>query len=971
MDAERLKHLAVALAIDPQNAVARGMMGLVAYGGRWMPPEKVGEVIKADEATSAKLAEYEAKRQATPVTADAQWELALWCEKNGLKAEATAHLTAVTRISPRRTEAWRRLGCQLYKGRWLNAEQVAAERAEGEAQKKADREWQPFLEKWKKDLVFDNPKRELALAALKDISDPRAVPSIYRVLGHGNRAQQEMAVQMLSRIECPASSHALAVFSLFDRWGEVRMFAIKELKRRDPRDFMDAMIGLMRHPFKFHVTPVGPSGEPGELVIEGERSRTKRVYEVPQIVAPNPEGLGYVASDANGSTIVLGPTKPKQVLIFLAESPEAQLRDMARMDQMAAGYMMGARARTEQTLQQDIASLKQLNAKVERANQIVGSTLAQIAGESFGGDPDVWLTWWNDQIGLRYERIEPTYKPTTVQFVPTAIVFRAHHSCFVAGTPVPTLTGPRPIESLKVGDVVLSQDTVTGTLSFQPILGVHHNPPAETLRIRLKDETLVSTPVHRYWRPGRGWAMARDLKPGDFLRTVGGRAEVVEIQPDSVQPVFNLDVARTNTFFVGSAKALVRDNSLPPSMLTPFDAEPTLASIAEPHPGPSKPPVQEIHATRAGKRPSEPGSSAPRKGRPPRFGERRYWARARSSRPAALRGDLGGDRRLLSIIPGQPSVNIVSRAGHVVGVGRGEEGGDGGHVLRLAHPPERDLLEQSLDPRLVVEQGGVDRRGDRAGGDAVDRDAASAQLDGQVAGQELEAPLAGAVRRIAGEGEFLVYGADLDDLARPLLGEQVVHERLRREEDAFEVDVQDPVIVRLRNLDEWGVLLDPGVVDEDVERPELLDRLIDQAAGLVGAGEIRLDQHATTAGRFDFGQRLSRLAVDVEIVDDDVRPLASQPDGDRPADPAAAARDHCPLADQSHRPSLPDCEAPFFGPIVARIGPIPDNLSETSPSDPAVRADTFVQVSTRCFSARAVRTPDAAVMSRSTAISSG
>jgi Pretoxin HINT domain len=162
-----------------------------------------------------------------------------------------------------------------------------------------------------------------------------------------------------------------------------------------------------------------------------------------------------------------------------------------------------------------------------------------------------------------------------------------HHACFAAGTPVSTLTGLRPIESLKVGDQVLSQDTESGVLGYQPIVGVHHNPPAETVRIRLKGDTVVSTPVHRFWRPGRGWAMARDLNPGDSVRTSSGRAEVVEIRPEAIQPVYNLDVARTHSFFVGSGRLLVRDNSLPPPTFTPFDAEPDLAALAEEHTEPS------------------------------------------------------------------------------------------------------------------------------------------------------------------------------------------------------------------------------------------------------------------------------------------------------------------------------------------------------------------------------------------------
>ena len=112
---------------------------------------------------------------------------------------------------------------------------------------------------------------------------------------------------MFSRIECPASSHALGVMSLLDRWSEVRTFAIRELKHRDPQDFMDAMIGLMRRPLKYHVSPVGPSGEAGVLVVENDRARTERVYEVPQIVAKVPGSVGYVGVGTNGTTIQIGP----------------------------------------------------------------------------------------------------------------------------------------------------------------------------------------------------------------------------------------------------------------------------------------------------------------------------------------------------------------------------------------------------------------------------------------------------------------------------------------------------------------------------------------------------------------------------------------------------------------------------------------------------------------------------------------
>ncbi len=197
LHAERLQHLARSLALDPQNPAVRGMLGMVEYSGRWLPPAQVGDAVRSDEAMSAKLAEYEAKRQKTPQFAQAQWDLAAWCEKNGLKAEAMAHFTAVTQIDPKRTDAWHKLGCEFSHGRWVPREQAESIRAEEDAQREADRHWEPILRQWRQALNVPGPRRDEAVAALNQINDPRAVPMIHRVLARGTRLEQEMAAQML------------------------------------------------------------------------------------------------------------------------------------------------------------------------------------------------------------------------------------------------------------------------------------------------------------------------------------------------------------------------------------------------------------------------------------------------------------------------------------------------------------------------------------------------------------------------------------------------------------------------------------------------------------------------------------------------------------------------------------------------------------------------------------------------------
>ena len=85
------------------------------------------------------------------------------------------------------------------------------------------------------------------------------------------------------------------------------------------------------------------------------------------------------------------------------------------------------------------------------------------------------------------------------------------------------------------------------------MVATHRNPPASTLRIAVGGESIVATGIHRFWKAGKGWTMARELKPGDRLRMVGGTVEIESIETDKTQPVYNLDVAENRDFFVGKA----------------------------------------------------------------------------------------------------------------------------------------------------------------------------------------------------------------------------------------------------------------------------------------------------------------------------------------------------------------------------------------------------------------------------------
>jgi hypothetical protein len=148
-------------------------------------------------------------------------------------------------------------------------------------------------------------------------------------------------------------------------------------------------------------------------------------------------------------------------------------------------------------------------------------------------------------------------------------------SCFAAGTPVQTLGGTRPIEAIQVGDLILTEEPDTGRLSFRPAVSVFHNTPQPTVKLEFETgPAIVATGIHRFWKARQGWVMARDLQPGDAVRSVGGVDRVVRTSDEAVQPVFNLEVAHGASFFVGEPGLLVHDITLVEPVAAPFDALP-------------------------------------------------------------------------------------------------------------------------------------------------------------------------------------------------------------------------------------------------------------------------------------------------------------------------------------------------------------------------------------------------------------
>lgn|SRR5262249_48423722 len=117
--------------------------------------------------------------------------------------------------------------------------------------------------------------------------------------------------------------------------------------------------------------------------------------------------------------------------------------------------------------------------------------------------------------------------------------------------------GTKPIQKIHVGDWVLAEDPETGERGPRQvtefILGIG---PKKLIGISLagSSASVTATDAHPFWDVTVGaWVRAKDLKPGDELRTEAGRTvQVSQVHAESVpfQAVYNLTIEGLHTYYV-------------------------------------------------------------------------------------------------------------------------------------------------------------------------------------------------------------------------------------------------------------------------------------------------------------------------------------------------------------------------------------------------------------------------------------
>ncbi|MFO0908145.1 MAG: hypothetical protein U0794_07265 [Isosphaeraceae bacterium] len=409
-------------------------LGLLACVVGWVDPP--GEAQSKSTAPAAEkprepavdgkiLAEYNARAAATPDRAGPQWDLALWCEKNGLKAEAYTHLAAVVRLDPTRAGAWQKLGFTKRDGLWLNPEELA----ESDRQRAANALWAPKLKAIHKNIHAGGPKQEAAEEALAAIDDPRAVPALFKEFGQSGATDQLIAVRALGHLASPLSSRLLATLSIYGRTAEIRRQSVETLRSREPKDYLPVLAGMLLDPIKYEVHPVGGPGSEGVLFLNGKRFNVRRVYRTPQgpeepiTIRPGDmidyDEFGRPLIRRRLSTMAqyiplagtFNPATQRQWFMvrapFVVISATQIILEVQRAAQAAQSQLMA-----------DMEAVDQLNREAKDFNEIVIRAARDASGKPIDNDPEALRSLLR-KSGL-YQEQTPAVPPkaTYTEFIP-------------------------------------------------------------------------------------------------------------------------------------------------------------------------------------------------------------------------------------------------------------------------------------------------------------------------------------------------------------------------------------------------------------------------------------------------------------------------------------------------------------------------------------------------------------------------
>jgi hypothetical protein len=521
-----------------------------------------GGLLSLDEAVKTKAADpkqntYREMRSAMAGTAEGQLELARWCRKQKLGEEERLHWWTLLGMRPGHAEAIKGLQLRRFQGLLLTSEEIDLVKKQQAAAEKAEKQWTPKLKKIKQAIEHGEvAEREAALNELKSISDPLAIPSIEKVFGFNDVRVGRQLIEMAANMPGDGAEF-LARLAVIPSDEYVRNRAAEALKTRPYSTYVPKLIAGLAAPIEMSSRVSVEAGQPKYEWYEGTQDTGRLVQGgLPTVIRlrskRQPSDIAYywyvekrrIAGCRNtGQT----PDRLRYDYELSRDSPDPD----APYEQSGAITGLnhaGTRNRGAISFEKSIADLdkevKEANKRTEALNERIHGALKISTGakvvpdDQFGTPkPQVWWDWWKKQL--------------------------EQNGFFARGTEVWTETGPMAIETILVGDRVLTRDPASGELAFHLVTSTQMKSSGEMRTIELDSRTIVSTPSQQFMVSGAGWKAADELKDGLKLDGLAGPRLIKSNSSGKGADMYGLVVADVSTLFVDRLGILVHDASRP------------------------------------------------------------------------------------------------------------------------------------------------------------------------------------------------------------------------------------------------------------------------------------------------------------------------------------------------------------------------------------------------------------------------
>lgn len=540
-----------AVRLEPDDRRVRWQLGQVQVDGQWLAVEEAQRRAAADP----RQADYRRLLDEHGETPEGQLALARWCRSNRLADESRSHWSNVLSIDPTHREALRVLKLHWHDGRLLGRDQIKQARQDAIGAKSAGRHWAVAIAQWERALAKKSgQERDEVLGEIRAARDVKAIPAFERLTLDGDQPRNERErtrtdlslafIAALGDLDEQAATESLVRHAVLSSFASVRREAGDVLHDRPPHDFVPLLLEGLAAPiessYRMEVDADGTVNYSHALYREGPFADWS--HRMSRSIHQPFSATSLVASVSTNDTMAADAG---------VSSRSATVS--------AAGAARSAR-RYEQEIEVAEKEIAAANAATDALNRRIFATLKRATDEDFGNEPRAWWDWWQDHTEYYRTADRPVYATQDITNEYVTIPTQAKE-CFARGTQVWTKTGQRAIETLKLGDLVLSQNVDTGELAYRPVLGRTVRPPSEILNVSCGGETIRATRGHLFWVAGVGWQMAKELQEGAVLHGVPGSTRVRTVESSSQEEAYNLVVADFNTYFVGDNGFLVHDNT--------------------------------------------------------------------------------------------------------------------------------------------------------------------------------------------------------------------------------------------------------------------------------------------------------------------------------------------------------------------------------------------------------------------------